>query len=279
MIREEIIKCLIKDKTFADYLIEVNLSEYDMAKLVCHAPISLFRKQSLYEKLIENKSGERGKNEDRFSYEKYFRIAMRATDDLKPLKDGVFLLVGHSFDNGYDEQFECVPFRSYRAVQEYLSEKFEDGGEENIWYTLEKWLPEGEDAFGLTEACEFTFIGKEPCFYKNLRYFYDKEFCKRNSKQLLPENDFTLFSSGNDLNLPTPFRAGDLLHIDCRPFAPKTMVIVTDNCSKFDCCNPQCEYKGKNGEKKLGALKHSHMYKENVIESVSPLYNLEWEKS
>ena len=278
MIKEEIIGTLIKDAAFAEYLTKANLSEYDMAKLVCHAPISLFEKQSFYQKLLEEKNDGSGDVGDGFSYENYLRIATKAIDDLNLPKDGTFLLVGHSFDNGYDEQFECAPFRSYREVQKYLSETFDEGGEENIWYTLEKWLPESEDTLGLTEVCEFTFIGKEPCFYKNLHYFYDKEYRERNRRQLLPENDFTLFSSGNDLNLPTPFRANDILYIDCRPFALKTSVTVTDNHMEYDCCNPQCEYEGENGEKKCGALKHSHIYKENVIESVSPLYNLEWEK-
>lgn len=278
MIKEEIIKKLIKDKAFADYLTKADLSEYNMAKLVCHAPISLLEKQSLYKKLIEEKCAKNENVDERFSYENYLQIAAQATEELNLPNDGVFLLVGHSFASGYDEQFECAPFRSYRAVQKYLSETFDEGGEENIWYTLEKWLPSSEETLGLTEVSEFAFIGKEPCFYKNLRYFYDEEFRKKNRRQLLPENDFTLFSSGNDLNLPTPFRAGDILHVDCRPFAPKTSVTVTDNHSELDCCNPQCEYENENGEKKCGALKHSHIYKENVIESISPLYSLEWEK-
>lgn len=283
MIKEEIIGTLIKDGAFAEYLTKANLSEYDMAKLVCHAPISLFEKQSLYKKLLGEKNygnvnGESENFDDRFSYENYLRIETKAIDDLNLPKDGTFLLVGHSFDNGYDEQFECAPFRSYRAVQKYLNGTFDEGGEKNIWYTLEKWLPESEETLGLTEVCEFTFIGKDPCFYKNLRYFYDKKFRERNRRQLMPENDFTLFSSGNGLNLPTPFRAGDVLHVDCRPFASKTIVTVTDNRYEFDCCNPQCEYTGENGKKEQGALKHSHIYKENVIESVSPLYNLIWEK-
>ena len=278
MIKEEIIGKLIKDAAFAEYLIKSNLSDYDMAKLICHAPISLFEKQTLYKKLLEEKNGGSGNVGDKFSYENYLRIATKAIDDLNLPKDGTFLLVGHSFDNGYDEQFECAPFRSYRAVQKYLNETFDEGGEKNIWYTLEKWLPESEETLGLTEVCEFAFIGKEPCFYKNLRYFYDKKFRERNRRQLLTENDFTLFSSGDGLNLPTPFRTGDILYIDCRPFAPETKVTVTDNRSEFDCCNPQCEYTGENGEKKCGALKYSHIYKEDVIESVSPLYNLEWEK-
>ena len=53
MIKEEIIGTLIKDGSFAEYLTKANLSEYDMAKLVCHAPISLFEKQSFYQRLLE----------------------------------------------------------------------------------------------------------------------------------------------------------------------------------------------------------------------------------
>ena len=277
MIREKIIVKLIKDKAFADYLNKANLSEYDMVKLICHAPISLFEKQSLYKKLIEEKCAKNENVDERFSYENYLRIVAQATEDLSLQKGGVFLLVGHSFDNGYDEQFECAPFRSYREVQKYLSETFDEGGEENIWYTLEKWLPESEDTLGLTEVCEFTFIGDKPCFYKNLRYLYDEEYKKKNKRQLRRENDFSLYSSGMNLNLFTPFRTGDILHVDCRPFASKTTVKVIYN-KGLDCCGTVCSYTNKNGETALGALKHSHIYKENVIESVSPLYNLKWEK-
>ena len=87
MIKEKIIGKVIKDKAFVDYLTKANLSEYDMAKLVCHAPISLFEKQSLYKKLLGEKNygnvnGESGNVGDRFSFENYLRIAMLATDDL-----------------------------------------------------------------------------------------------------------------------------------------------------------------------------------------------------
>jgi len=81
-----------------------------------------------------------------------------------------------------------------------------------------------------------------------------------------------------NMDLPTPFKPGDILHVDCRPFAPKTSVVVIDNRVEFDCCYPQCEYVDKNGDKKHGALKHSHIYKEDVVESISPLFNLKWEK-
>ena len=276
--KEKLIKSLIKDQSFAEYLITANLSECDMIKLVCHAPISLFEKQTLYKKLIEKKGCIRENCDDGFSYENYLKIATQAIEDLTISRGGIFLLVEHGFGDEHDEQFGCAPFKSFCAVQKYLKDFLHEGGEKNVWHTLEKWEPKSKDLLELVEVCEFTFIGAEPCFYKNLRYFYNKERYTKNRQQLHHENNFTLFSSGNNLNLPTPFRTGDVLHVDCRPFAPQTRVTVTDIRPEFDCCYPQCEYVDKNGEKKTGALKHSHIYKENVIESISPLYNLRWEK-
>lgn len=53
MIKEETIGTLIKDAAFVEYLIKSNLSDYDMAKLVCHAPISLAKRA--YIRIIEKK--------------------------------------------------------------------------------------------------------------------------------------------------------------------------------------------------------------------------------
>lgn len=53
MIKEEIIGTLIKDAAFAEYLIKSNLSEHDMAKLVCHVPISLAKRANI--RIIEKK--------------------------------------------------------------------------------------------------------------------------------------------------------------------------------------------------------------------------------
>lgn len=273
-LKEEIIRKLIKDKNFADELCNFPVRDEDMMQLVCHAPISLFEKRDLYKRLVEEHPDETG---NFVTYRKYLSVTEKIIKDMKLPKSGTFLLIGHDFSDE-EEQFECVPFRNYKRVVAYLTETFKDGGEENVWYTLEKWLPKDEVSLDLIEVCEFTFIGDKPCFYKNLRYLYDEEYKKKNKRQLRRENDFSLYSSGMNLNLFTPFRTGDILHIDCRPFAPKTTVKVADNHTPRDCCSPQCEYIDKDGNTRQGALKHSHIYKEKVFETVSPLYNLVWEK-
>ena len=89
MIKEEIIKKLIKDKNYAEYLCAVNLSEYDVATLVCHAPVSLFEKQSIYKELIAERPRERVPSDERFVYENYLRAAVRATEDSKVCRSEV----------------------------------------------------------------------------------------------------------------------------------------------------------------------------------------------
>lgn len=272
--KEEIIRKLIKDKNFADELCNLRVGDEDVMQLICHAPVSLFEKCDMFKRLAEEYSA----GTDEFvTCGKYFFITEKAINDMKLPNGGTFLLVGHDFSDG-EEQFECMPFRSYEKAADYLKETFYGGGEENVWYTLEKWLPESKFSLDLIEVCAFTFIGDSPCFYKNLRYFCDKQCRKENMEQLTLENDFTLYSSGSNLNLFTPFKSGDVLHIDCRPFAPETTVTVANNHTPCDCCSPQCEYIGMDGNARQGALKHSHIYKENVFETVSPLYNLVWEK-
>ncbi len=270
--KSKVINSLIKDKGYAEYLRSINLRAECLTALVCSAPISLFKKRQILERLL---SDEPKNGAERFDYEARLEVLNSIIDELNLTKEesGVFLLVGHANEGGRQTDYECAPFKSYPSVQNYLSKVFERGGEENVWYTLEKWLPEtnGDD---LTEVSEFVFIGKEPCFYKDLRYLGDKSVFKRGFSR---KEEFSLFFSGNCLNLPTPFSAGDVLKIDCRPFATETKIIVKDNFSATDCCSPICEYIAANGKKAEGALKHSHIYPQPVFDSVSPLYNLIWE--
>ena len=269
----KVINSLIKDKGYAEYLHSINLRAEYLNALVCSAPISLFKKLQILEKLLSN---EPKNGAERFDYEARLEVLNRIIDELNLTKEenGVFLLVGHADEDGRQIDYECAPFKSYPSVQSYLSKVFEDGGEEKVWYTLEKWLPEtnGDD---LTAVSEFVFVGKAPCFYKDLRYLGDKSGFKRDFSR---KEEFSLFFSGNCLNLPTPFSAGDVLKIDCRPFASETIITVKNNFSATDCCSPICEYIAANGKKTEGALKHSHIYPRSVFDSVSPLYNLEWEK-
>lgn len=50
----KVINSLIKDKGYAEYLRSINLRAEYLTALVCSAPISLFKKRQILEKLLSN---------------------------------------------------------------------------------------------------------------------------------------------------------------------------------------------------------------------------------
>lgn len=111
-LKEEIIRKLIKDKNFADELCNFPVRDEDIMQLVCHAPISLFEKCDLYKRLVEEHPDETG---NFVTYRKYLSVTEKIINDMELPTEGVFILVGYSFGEE-EEQFECVPFRSYKKA-------------------------------------------------------------------------------------------------------------------------------------------------------------------
>lgn len=76
-----------------------------------------------------------------------------------------------------------------------------------------------------------------------------------------------------DLNLPVPYQTGDVLFIDCRPYAPDAFYCRLKEVGD-DCCGIQCEYVNPEGEIETGALKHGDYFfnHREVYQYLSPLY-------
>lgn len=76
-----------------------------------------------------------------------------------------------------------------------------------------------------------------------------------------------------DLNLPVPYQTGDVLFIDCRPYAPDAFYCRLKEVGD-DCCGIQCEYMNPEGEIETGALKHGDYFfnHREVYQYLSPLY-------
>lgn len=85
--------------------------------------------------------------------------------------------------------------------------------------------------------------------------------------------DFGLF---NDLrNIPIPFHAGDIVTLDCRPFAPVSHVIILEIGDNRDCCCLQALYREDNGTWDTGAVKHGFVFPGSVrCVGFSVLYRL-----
>ena len=65
-----------------------------------------------------------------------------------------------------------------------------------------------------------------------------------------------------DLDLPTPFRVGDIVTIDCRPIQPIRHVLILEVGDHRDCCLPQGLYVRKDKKLDTGAIKHNSIFKD-----------------
>lgn len=73
-----------------------------------------------------------------------------------------------------------------------------------------------------------------------------------------------------DLNLPIPYKPGEMIEIDCLPFYKKIPALIIWNDNDFDCCGCGVMYK-EDSHYNLCALKHNHCCFYPIL---SPIYRL-----
>jgi hypothetical protein len=75
------------------------------------------------------------------------------------------------------------------------------------------------------------------------------------------------------LNLPVPYRPGDILEVGCAPYVSEPHYCILTEVGD-DCCGVQCLYPGENGRIEFGALKHGHYFSGcfDRKQYLSPLY-------
>ena len=87
------------------------------------------------------------------------------------------------------------------------------------------------------------------------------------------------FSTGlTDLSIRTPYKPGDVVLIDCRPFAPPFHGVIVESKHQYDCCFPNIVFRVPGTDKwRLTPLKHRRFFEDLgfVYEPMlSPLYRL-----
>lgn len=274
-LKNSIIKELFKNKEYAEFLCGQNLADISIIDMICAAPIPLTRKAEMLKDLSLYQDGN---EEDYVSYNTYYDEIQKALDQLD-LKDGeIYLCVGKTREYGEETQFESFPSKSIIDVYGIVNEETDEGkdcsDDYDNWYILEKWRTATEEDAKreylrgdmVRVGYTYTFVNGEICYFDN---FWERF---KNKKEYRIKAKFTIFYSGSSLNLPTPWKEGDILEIDSTPFTPKTRVVVISTCKYCDCCFPCCLYLTEN-DVNVGALKHSHFYNMSVYENISPLYS------
>ncbi len=274
------------------YLADVPLTRRQISELVCGAPVPLTdklhwmeyfaAKENLFPDipsaslfLQEQSAADPAAQrmvEASFSYQaEQIRLALK---ELEICFEAVFLLIEAWYDIEVgDRKISAgTPFFNADDALEYIRHDMDSGGEDYsdlCWYELQKWILSKDPVSGkasYVHSYTYYFLKDRVCFFEKLEE-------TREPYLFLPESR-RYAADGQHLNLPIPFCAGDIVHVDCRPFQPERPAVLLEVGGNTDCCCVQALCRGGNGTWTLGALKHGSLFSDRDC-FLSPLYRLE----
>gem|GEM_PF-312884 len=231
-----------------EYLKAQELSDYKLTCIIAGSLLKLEEKMKLY-KLIDDDA------DYYFSARQFYDETEKAIAELK-LKSGEMLALHECWydDDIPDEKREfSEPFTTFDAAMKYLKEliKDEEWDETTLcWTMLEKWAPNGDGTMKNT----YTYY-----LVNNEIMYFERE-------------DFRGYVSSMSLNLPIPFKVGDIVTLNSIPFAPPKQAILLE-VENTDCCGVQMLYRLENGLWETGALKHGYGWGHG-FPMLSTLYSL-----
>lgn len=157
-----------------------------------------------------------------------------------------------------------APFLRFEKIQAHiraeLAEDVGDVGEwrDSQWYEVQKWAPNWDGE--LVSVCTYWLLGDQVTYFRWKDCHADTPF---NSYCPQP-------------NLPVPFRPGEILTVDCRPFAPVKHALLLEVGDDRECCCLQalCREE-KSGCWITGAVMHRSLFSGPYIDPLyTPVYRL-----
>lgn len=261
---EQIISACGFSEEMERYLIGCKHNDYEMIEIILGAPLTLTEKRKLLELL---------NTQDSEGYDDVAECIREFDDALAALelKDGeIFTLSEYWYDDDIldENRSFAEPFLSFQAAVEYIekmieeeTEDIDDIDEYVCWTELTKWIPVGEGK--MKDVYSYTLVGNEIHYFKRIGN--------------IPRDSYRGYKSSLDLNLPIPFKPGDIVTLNSLPFRPVKQAVLLEVDNR-DCCGVQILYPRKNkitGDIvwETGALKHGDGW-EGYFPMLSSLYRL-----
>lgn len=272
---------LIESPELHAYLMEhaERLKLKDYVSIIAGAPISLGRKQEL---LHDMKRSSCLKKQEMDYVSLCCACMDRAVQFLTSETGTIFLIQLMGYDDKHKSDIMDGPYimtslaNTKNAVKNYYREDMDEDADEEwktlYWrvelYTASQDVNNGEDGF---LSAEYTYIMDKDGEVQYYIHEWNSSNHLNGSLGRMVEDQF--FSVSPDLNLPVPYHPGDVLFIDCRPYAPGVFYCRLKEVGD-DCCGIQCEYVDEEGNMETGALKHGDYFfnHREVEQYLSPLY-------
>lgn len=242
------------------YLKKQELTPYQLASLIFNSPYSIDEKKNAFYSLLS----ETDDSELKALCSNCIENIEKAYELLNT--DGTFKVTS-SFVNGVVPELNDEGlFSNYKDVKEFITSDIKECEYKDYdyySYFVEKWI---ENKNGkLENVITYYVIKNEICYFKYSPLGdYLKEFL----------HDFEPKIRNFELNVPTPFKVGDVVMLDGYPFAQKRFSLILSAGDNQDCCSLWNLYLAGPRTWKTGAVKHGqvgYVLRNNFI--VPPLYN------
>lgn len=232
---------------------ECRINDYTLVDIICYAPISLIEKTEilakLYQKrnikseifqsinLIKNKEFKDIKkeirkiisNESDASIWRYIDNAYKTIGKaLNTLKNSVyydeyvFSLHSEWYDTDVfiEKSSSAGLFRDVGQVIKYIENEEKENETGEGWYRIEVWTGFEDE---LTLVYNFYTIGKEICWFECMTPYQD------DLGNIYYRAETGYYNSGLRLDFyKTPYKSGELVRIDCRPFGPMFNAMILE---------------------------------------------------
>ncbi len=241
-----------------NYLKTQELTPYQIASLIFNSPHSIDEKKNAFDSLLS----ETDNSELKAFCSNCIENIEKAYELLNA--DGVFSVTS-SFVNGVVPELNDEGlFSNYKDVKEFIEFDIKDCEYEDydyFSYYIEKWIKNKNGK--LENVITYYVIKNEICYFK---YSPASDYLKECLQGFKPE------ICNFELNVPTPFKVGDVVEFDGYPFAQKRFSLILSTGDNQDCCSLWNLYWA--GTWKTGAVKHGqvgYVLRNDFI--VPPLYN------
>ena len=274
------------------YLAAQPLTKNQISLLICGSPVPLKEKMKWMRRLAEKENlfsdilreslalqdksnaGRLAQEMIEGSFSHQAGQIKQALNELNSSTEAVFLLVEtwHDDETNNQKTGTGIPFFDVEDALDYIRHDMASAGadySDTCWYELEKWKLSTDIHTGkifYAHTYSYYLIGEEVMYF-------EKRGKTKEPFMFLPESR-RFAAGGQDLNLPIPFSAGNIVRIDCRPFESPRVAVLLEIGDNTDCCCVQALCRGENGVWTLGALKHGHI-SQNRDCFLSPLCRLE----
>ena len=230
------------------------------ADIVAYAPAPIERKLPLLEQIAHYADAAPDKTEPWEA--RFTRVCRAALEERYSGSAGAVFWLQDYYSNERGYYFCDAFFTGFDAALDFLAKEAEKDPESfldpQVSYTITKLIP------GI--GAQF----KEYCvwYLNNTRELWYFDYC---SNELLLSQSALIDYRGADLNLPIPFEPGDIVTVDCLPYALPRRVLIVEIGDNHDCCCVQALSIHENGRLRVGAFKHN-MFFDRETSLVSGLY-------